>query len=66
MCKDKNCERIKNCLTSFVAEELKMELSEDKTIITHSNEYARFLNYDIRVRRDNRSKRPKQEKKFER
>jgi hypothetical protein len=29
-----------------------MELSEEKTLITHSNNYARFLGYDIRVRRD--------------
>ena len=31
---------------------LKMELSEDKTLITHSNTPARFLGYDIRVRRN--------------
>lgn len=30
-----------------------MELSDEKTRITHSNDYARFLSYDIRVRRDN-------------
>ena len=30
-----------------------MELSEEKTLITHSNEYARFLGYDVRVRRNN-------------
>ena len=31
--------------------ELHMELSEEKTLITHSNEVARFVNYGIRVRR---------------
>lgn len=30
-----------------------MELSQEKTLITHSNTYARFLGYDVRVRRDN-------------
>ena len=29
-----------------------MELSDEKTLIKHSNQYARFLGYDIRVRRD--------------
>lgn len=32
-----------------------MELSEEKTLITHSNETAHFLGYNIRVRRDNRT-----------
>lgn len=27
---------------------MKMELSEEKTLITHSNQYARFLGYDVR------------------
>ena len=30
-----------------------MELSEEKTLITHSNTYAKFLGYNIRVRRSN-------------
>jgi hypothetical protein len=29
-----------------------MELSDEKTLITHSNQYARFLGYDVRVRRN--------------
>ena len=47
-----DCVEIKRKLTEFIGETLKMELSEDKTLITHSSEYARFLGYDIRVRRD--------------
>jgi len=47
-----DCEEIKRNLTDFVERTLKMELSEEKTLITHSNIYARFLGYDIRVRRD--------------
>ena len=46
------CEQIKAKLTVFVRDELKMELSQEKTLITHSNTPARFLGYDIRVRRD--------------
>lgn len=29
-----------------------MELSQEKTLITHSNTPARFLGFDVRVRRD--------------
>ena len=47
-----DCARIKTSLSNFIAEELRMELSEEKTLITHSNEYARFLGYDVRVRRN--------------
>ena len=35
---------------------LKMELSQEKTLITHSNTPARFLGYDVRVRRDQQIK----------
>jgi group II intron reverse transcriptase/maturase len=48
-----DCQQIKQQLSEFISRNLKMELSEEKTLITHSNTYARFLGYDIRVRRDN-------------
>lgn len=48
-----DCRKIKQQLSDFISNELKMELSQEKTLITHSNEKARFLGYDIRVRRDN-------------
>jgi len=48
-----DCEKIKEQLTEFISKSLKMELSQEKTLITHSNTYARFLGYDIRVRRSN-------------
>ena len=46
------CEAIKAKLTDFVRDTLKMELSQEKTLITHSNTPARFLGFDVRVRRD--------------
>lgn len=52
-----DCINIKNKLGEFISGNLKMELSVDKTLITHSNNYARFLGYDVRVRRDNIIKR---------
>lgn len=48
-----DCKKIKQLLSDFISNELKMELSQEKTLITHSNEKARFLGYDIRVRRNN-------------
>ena len=48
----KECEEIKAKLTDFVRDTLKMELSQEKTLITHSNTPARFLGFDVRVRRD--------------
>ena len=51
-----DCEQIKAKLAEFIRETLKMELSEEKTLITHSNEPARFLGYDVRVRRDQQVK----------
>ena len=46
-----NCEQIKAKLTDFISNELNMELSQEKTLITHSSSLARFLSYDVRVRR---------------
>jgi group II intron reverse transcriptase/maturase len=46
-------QQIKTQLKEFIGSVLKMELSEEKTLITHSNDYARFLGYDVRVRRCN-------------
>lgn len=59
----KNCQWIKEQLRLFIHNKLKMELSEEKTLITHSSQTARFLGYDIRVRRSGRIKRAGKVKK---
>lgn len=51
-----DCEKIKQELTEVISTTLKMELSQEKTLITHSNTPARFLGYDVRVRRDQQIK----------
>jgi group II intron reverse transcriptase/maturase len=51
-----DCEAIKRGLSEFISGTLKMELSDEKTLITHSNTPARFLGYDVRVRRSNKVK----------
>lgn len=43
----------------FVADTLRLELSDEKTLITHSKKKARFLGYDIFVRRSSATKRDK-------
>ena len=48
-----DCETIKKQFAEFIGGTLKMELSQEKTLITHSSQFARFLGYDVRVRRDN-------------
>jgi len=52
-----DCEHIKQQFSEFISGNLKMELSEEKTLITHSNQYARFLGYDVRARREQKLKR---------
>ena len=48
----KEAEQIKHDLKTFLKEHLKLELSDEKTLITHSKKNASFLGYDIRVVRD--------------
>lgn len=50
------CEAIKGRIRDYLADTLKLELSEEKTLITHSSDTARFLGYDIRVRRNGQIK----------
>ena len=52
-----DCVAIKAELKKFLAEEMKLELSDEKTKITHSSETARFLGYDVSVRRSQELKR---------
>jgi len=52
-----DCQWIKTKLSEFIGQTLKMQLSKEKTLITHSSEYARFLGYDISVRRCGKVKR---------
>ena len=45
------CEVLKGEIADFLSNKLHLELSEEKTHITHSSENARFLGYDVSVRR---------------
>jgi hypothetical protein len=47
-------QEIKEKLRQFLQDELKLEMSEEKTLITHAQtSAARFLGYDLRARADN-------------
>ena len=48
-----DAERIKADVKAFLMGALKLEMSEEKTKITHSTDFARFLGYDICVSRSN-------------
>ncbi len=54
-----DCEKIIQDIKSFLCKELNLELSEEKTLITNAQDKARFLSYDIYVRRNNLTKRDK-------
>ena len=45
-----DCERIKADITEYMMNNLKLELSAEKTLITHAKENAKFLGFDITVR----------------
>ncbi|MDM4719169.1 reverse transcriptase domain-containing protein [Micromonospora sp. WMMA1363] len=48
-------EEIKQRLAAFLRDELKLELSHEKTLITHArSSAARFLGYDITIQHDSR------------
>jgi hypothetical protein len=48
-------EEIKHQLRDFLREELKLELSEEKTLITHArSEAARFLGYEVTTLQEER------------
>lgn len=51
--------KIKQDIKNFLAEELKIELSVEKTLITNSRDFAKFLGYEITIVRNQKAKRDK-------
>lgn len=51
------CERIKEDITDYMRDKLRLELSAEKTLITHAREEARFLGYRITVKTSDAMKR---------
>ncbi|WP_246001443.1 group II intron reverse transcriptase/maturase [Mucilaginibacter gracilis] len=49
--------RIKEDIKTFLESKLKLELSEEKTLITHTEKPAKFLGYEVTVNKSNLAKR---------
>ena len=54
-----DCIQIKEDIKQFMADKLKLELSDEKTLITHASKHAKFLGYDVFVRKSNDARRDK-------
>ena len=52
-----DAQRIKEDIKSFLSASLALELSEEKTLITHTGKSAKFLGYEITVTRNNHQRR---------
>jgi len=48
-----DCKTVKEDIKNYLQETLKLELSEEKTLITNAQKSAKFLGYDIFIRRNN-------------
>lgn len=55
----KDCEMIKKDIAEFLFQKLGLELSQEKTLITHGQKKAHFLGYSIYVRKSNLPKKDK-------
>ena len=51
--------KIKDDIKRFLADRLALELSDEKTLVTHTEKPAKFLGYEVTVRRSNLQKRNK-------
>ncbi|PTS97523.1 hypothetical protein DBR11_16965 [Pedobacter sp. HMWF019] len=51
--------RIKEDIKMFLEEKLELQLSDEKTLITHTEQSAKFLGYEVYVRKTNSAKRDK-------
>ena len=54
-----DAQKIKEQVRSFLKNSLRLTMSEEKTLFTHSSEKMRYLGYDIRVSRSQDTKRTK-------
>jgi group II intron reverse transcriptase/maturase len=52
-----DCKHIKQNIGAFLQGKLRLELSEEKTLITHAHQVAKFLSFDINILKTNDTKR---------
>lgn len=54
-----NAEQVKSDVGAFISEKLHLEMSPEKTLVTHGTDFAHFLGYDITTSREQNSTRMK-------
>lgn len=54
-----DAKQIKEDIKMFLADKLALDLSDEKTLVTHTEKPAKFLGYDITVRKSNDQRRDK-------
>lgn len=54
-----DAEDVKKDVGNFIREKLRLEMSEEKTLITHGHDFARFLGYDVTISKSEINKRTK-------
>ena len=54
-----DAKQIKEDIKNFLADKLALELSDEKTLVTHTERAAKFLGYEITVRKSNDQRRDK-------
>lgn len=54
-----DCVKIRNDIKVFLDEKLKLELSEEKTLITNSKKPAKFLGFDVFIRKSDKTMKDK-------
>ena len=52
-----DCKQIKQDITKFLNDKLQLVLSDEKTLITHTEKPAKFLSFDVTVRKSDLTKR---------
>jgi group II intron reverse transcriptase/maturase len=59
-----DCKKVKDDIKAFLDEKLKLELSDDKTLITNAKKPAKFLGYNVFVRKSNDTKKDNRGRKI--
>lgn len=54
-----DCVKVKSDITQFMEEHLKLEMSQEKTLITNAQKPAKFLGFEVSVRKSDATKRNK-------
>ena len=51
-----DCVKIKEDIKNFLCDRLKLELSDEKTLITHGHDHAKFLGFEVTIRKSEKTR----------